>query len=104
MDEERREYFREWRKKNRKVLNLAEGQLKAVVFEYYGNKCNCCGENNDKLLTIDYADGVAGDKKKASVRLWSEIIEKNFPKTYQLLCYNCSVGRIQNNGICPHKE
>ena len=104
MDEERKEYFRKWRKKNREALNLAGEQLRAVVFEYYGNKCDCCGEDNDKLLTIDYIDGTDGDKKKASVRLWSEIIEKDFPKIYQLLCYNCSVGRAQNDGVCPHKS
>jgi len=25
-------------------------------------------------------------------------------KKYQVLCYNCNLGKYINGGICPHKE
>jgi len=77
---------------------------KKIIFNNYGNKCNCCGETNIKLLTLDHING-GGNKhiKEINMKLSVWIIKNNFPSIIQLLCYNCNMGRNINGGICPHK-
>lgn len=31
-----------------------------------------------------------------------EIIAAGFPAEYQILCFNCNIGRSRNGGRCPH--
>ena len=84
--------------------------LKLTVYNAYGNKCSCCGEKNLKFLTIDHINNDGNierrqEKLGAGERLYQRIIKENFPKDkYQILCYNCNVGKYRNNGTCPHKE
>lgn len=84
--------------------------LKDIIFKYYGDKCVCCGEKNRKFLTIDHVnnDGYIhrknGGDYGSTGKMLSNIIKNGFPKSFQLLCYNCNMGRSHNNGICPHKE
>lgn len=37
-------------------------------------------------------------------RLFRWIIENNFPEGFQVLCYNCNLGRAHCGGVCPHKS
>jgi len=78
--------------------------------------CNCCGENTAvEFLAIDH---IAGRKKMDSEpeliklgytsllqnqALIKWIIEKNFPKGFQILCHNCNAAKGYY-GKCPHKE
>jgi len=82
--------------------------LKAKVLEHYGNKCACCGETEPVFLTIDHINS-DGYKHRAKTgyritgnALWKEIVNKGYPNTYQILCWNCNSGRAINNGVCPH--
>ena len=80
--------------------------IKIKVYEHYGNKCNCCGEEEIKFLSIDHINNDGAQQRRSIVQgnmyLW--IIKSNFPKDLQLLCYNCNCGKKVNNGICPHKK
>lgn len=78
--------------------------LRNEVIDAYGARCVCCGETNRKFLTIDHvnSDGYA-DRQRRSLMTWLK--KNNFPKDrYQLMCYNCNMGRAKNGGVCPHKE
>jgi hypothetical protein len=79
---------------------------KKTVFDYYGNKCNCCGENNIKFLSIDHINNDGYKERKgrggSSDQIHRNIIKNNFPDTYQILCFNCNLGKARNNGVCPH--
>lgn len=70
------------------------------------NTCQCCGEKNIDNLTIDHIDGrkeVKHSPKQGGIKLWVWLQVHNFPKGFQILCYNCNSAR-GNYGICPHKE
>lgn len=85
-------------------------ERKQKVIAYYSqgtNKCTCCGEDNIKFLTIDHIDG-GGNKHRRSIGFWGSkfycwLIKEKFPSGYQVLCFNCNMGRSMW-GICPHKE
>jgi hypothetical protein len=77
------------------------------VITHYGGKCSCCGETEYGFLTIDHVNG-GGTKHRKEVtasRLPYVIIKNNFPKDYQVLCYNCNCARaVSHNKVCPHKK
>lgn len=83
-------------------------EYKKIVFDYYGNKCNCCGENNPFFLQIDHVDNdgykekTKTGKRISGATLYCKIIKSNFPDKYQILCANCNQGKKINDGVCPH--
>jgi hypothetical protein len=79
---------------------------KLIVLKHYSinsdvPKCNCCGETNIDVLTIDHINN-DGFKKRphGGGMLYAQIIKNNFPKEYATLCFNCNSGR--KHGECPH--
>ena len=83
-------------------------KLKQQVLNHYGRVCACCGEANEKFLTIDHAndDGAEHRRKigRQSNALHLFIIREGFPSYFQVLCWNCNSGRHNNGGVCPHLE
>jgi len=82
-------------------------RLKGQVFEAYGNCCACCGEGNPGFLSVDHVNGGGRAHRKAAgsgTMVWLQIIKQGFPAEYQLLCFNCNLGRYFNGGTCPHKN
>ena len=78
-------------------------KLRQEILEAYGEKCECCGEDEPQFLSIDHTnnDGAEHRKTVKNVYLW---LRKNgFPRDgFRLLCYNCNFGR--RLGDCPHKS
>lgn len=83
-------------------------RLLATVIAAYGGKCVCfgCDVIEPMFLTVDHTNG-GGTKHRKSIGkcssgfyLW--IIKNDFPKDFQILCWNCNCGRARNGGICPH--
>lgn len=87
-------------------------QLKQEIFAVYGTKCACCGEDHPLLLNIDHInnDGAAHRRSlKSNKRLGGQAIYRwlknnNYPPGFQVLCWNCNMGKHLNGGVCPHKE
>lgn len=78
-----------------------------MVLDYYGGKCECCGESEPKFLTVDHIEPIASYKKRVELghtRMYSWLVLNNFPPGYRLLCSNCNHGRARNGGVCPHQE
>ena len=74
---------------------------------YGGFICACCGETIPKFLTIDHINGITSQDRKAPRAGWVFYLwlkKQGYPPGYQVLCYNCNLGRARNQGICPHKE
>lgn len=87
-------------------------KLRNEVYAAYGGKCACCGESNPLFLTIDHVNGGGIKHRKQLNSKGRNSVNRNFyllvrnegyPSDYQLLCFNCNMGRARNNGICPHK-
>ena|SRR5208282_747854 len=74
--------------------------------------CVCCGEQTILFLTIDHINNNGAEERKlinhgkngrAGSAFYSWLKRQNYPEGYQLMCYNCNMGRYRNGGICPHK-
>jgi len=97
--------------KNREKLIRVQGErrekLKVIVYDAYGGAiCACCGETNMGFLSIDHINGItlterALQMKSGSIYMWLK--KHDYPEGYQILCFNCNLGRARNKGICPHK-
>jgi len=111
-----RERNKEWYKKNaqpdspyrQRQKNLQKERRRIIrhqAIEHYGGHCACCGETENSFLTIDHIYGNGGEHrrqiKRFDVAYWLYL--HNYPEGYQILCFNCNVGRYHNGGICPHK-
>ena len=112
--EETNRKAREYRQRNlekvrassRKWAKVVRDRHQATVYAAYGNRCKCCGEADTRFLSIDHVnnDGHVERKAKTQGNLYSRIIRAGFPDSYQLLCFNCNLGKARNKGVCPHQE
>jgi hypothetical protein len=57
------------------------------------------------MLTLDhvYGGGAADERQLGSLggRLYRHLKRSGFPPGFQVLCYNCNVGKYRNDGTCP---
>lgn len=93
------------RRRESKIANNKKLEARKEVLNHYGSICACCGENNVRFLTVDHTnnDGAEHRKKiKKDIVYW--LIKNNYPEGFQVLCFNCNLGKSLNKGICPHKE
>lgn len=110
-------YSKKWRDNHpeqRKAISLrnhykSRDRDRNLVYAYYGGKCACCGENERQFLTVDHINNDGHIERKKGFytngsQFYRWIVKNNFPKDYQLLCYNCNLGRARNGGICPHRK
>lgn len=112
-------YYREHREeilsKRKKDPRIKESQrkhfrkIKREVLSHYANplKCACseCNETNLGFLTIDHIlnNGAEERKRIKGNYLYYWLRKHNYPKGYQVLCYNCNLGRAKTpNKVCPH--
>ena len=83
--------------------------MKKMVFDHYGWKCTCCGEENPVFLTMDhinndgYKDKMVGGRKLTGKDLYIKIMREGLPNRFQTLCQNCNFGK-KVRGICPHQN
>lgn len=105
-----REYYYKVKKPNRieenkRIRELRKKQREKII-QYYGAKCKCCGEEKIEFLTIDHINNDGAKHRKeigGSSKILNWIIKNNFPKDFQILCFNCNLAK-SIYGICPHKK
>lgn len=103
-------------KEKMRVSKLAEMvRVKAAVFAAYGGYvCKCCGETEQKFLTIDHVNNDGYQWRKTTLKTgkssqgsghhtYAWLVRNNFPDGFQVLCMNCNFGKRMNKGICPHQ-
>jgi len=80
--------------------------LRRRLFEVYGSVCACCGESEERFLTLDHRlnDGNHARKESKDIKIMREAISEADPRKYQVLCFNCNCARSQHNGVCPHHD
>ena len=90
------------------------GKIKSKVFAHYSKVvsnsdvpiCACCGYSDIRFLNVDHIDGRKNlsvkEKKLQSHYLWKYLIKTGFPSGYQILCYNCNLGKGREK-YCPHQ-
>jgi hypothetical protein len=83
--------------------------MRDQVFNHYGGyKCVCCGETTQMLLTLDHKNNDGAEHRRQlggsrTLKLYRWIIDNNYPPMFQILCWNCNIGKYLNGGVCPHK-
>jgi hypothetical protein len=109
---------RQWCCEDRKTITISREVLSrrrlswSVLSNYSGGGdpvCNCCGEGNLFFLTIDHINNDGRFYKehtKSSRKFWNELMSSPIDlNRYQVLCYNCNVGRSwREDRVCPHKN
>lgn len=95
--------------KERKLYNTKIYQQRARVAALlaYGGACVCCGEDDLDFLTIDHKnnDGAQHRKEVGGGRIHGWLRKHNYPKEgFQVLCFNCNMGRAFHGGVCPHQS
>ena len=89
-------------------LHLAKkryAQNRKIVINYYGGKCDCCGESTYEFLAINHINGGGNQERKilGQNKMISNIIKNNFPEKYNILCHNCN-SALGFYKYCPHKK
>lgn len=97
MTKTKEKIYRERAKESRKRLKLA-------VLSHYSPdlKCSGCGFSDIRALSIDHikGDGAKHRKKIGNADFYQWIIKNNFPKGFQVLCFNCQwIKRVKNNEV-----
>jgi hypothetical protein len=95
------------RESNKRSLD----KLRCETFAAYGGpKCACCGEDNPKFLTMDHVnnDGAKHRRETPDISgglgLHRWLRRNGYPPGFQVLCYNCNLGKSRNKGVCPHLQ
>ena len=92
----------------RRAQNKRQNQTNRLrVLETYGKECACCGESTLRFLTVDHVNGDGAAHRavhRTGNSFYCWIIRNGFPADFQVLCFNCNIGRAMNGGICPHKD
>lgn len=72
----------------------------------YGAKCNCCGENQIPFLCFDHVhnDGKEDRQQRSHYKFHRDLVHLPIDPKYQLLCFNCNMGKAFHGGICPHRQ
>lgn len=111
-----REYLRKYAAKFRLTQKYKDYMFnwklktKTTVINHYSNgtmHCRCCKETEMGFLSIDHINGGGNKHRKkigsyAGGAFYRWLIKNNFPDGFQILCYNCNLGRAINGGMCPH--
>jgi len=102
-----RRHFEKHRERFNSRAAETRKRLRDACFAAYGGYvCSCCGETNEKFLTLDHINRDGAEMRKVhgdgyQFHLW--LVRNNFPPVIQVMCYNCNLGRERNGGVCPHK-
>src|SRR5882724_723797 len=103
-----KKYYENWNIKNKNKLLETQKRFrinrKIEIINYYGGKCECCGEKELDFLAIDHKNG-GGTKHRNKIgkgggSMYYWIKKQNFPVGFRVLCHNCNWGIHINKGIC----
>ena len=86
-------------------------KLRSEVLQAYGGRCACCGEAEEKFLTIDHKDNngashrkeIFGRSKGTGTMMYRWLRDNGYPDAFQVLCWNCNCAK-GHYGVCPHES
>ncbi|MFH0799696.1 MAG: hypothetical protein V2A66_05900 [Pseudomonadota bacterium] len=86
---------------------IKHDELQVRAFEYYGNKCKCCGEARKETLEIHHTMGGGVKERKQSGhygwRQYEDLGKNGWPKKgIQIMCSNCNHA-LAIYESCPHE-
>jgi hypothetical protein len=97
-------------KARRRIISQKSSlKTKLQAFEAYGGcTCVCCGESHHMMLSLDHVENDGAQHRRGSPanqhNLARWVKAQGYPPGFQVLCYNCNIGKHRNNGVCPHEQ
>ncbi len=106
------------RSNGRKNSKAYHTRLRILVLKAYGGEnpcCVCCKENTLIFLCIDHINNNGSQHRQeigknrqqpkniGSSGIYQWLKNNNFPKGFQVLCFNCNMAKSFNGGVCPHQ-
>lgn len=82
-------------------------ELKEMVLRHYSPdlRCQCAkcpfSYPGIAFLSLDHINGKGEHKREVRRRLYQWIKNNGFPEGFQVLCFNCNLGK-SGSGKCPH--
>lgn len=95
--------------RSRLSVKLYQQKRKMKALEYYSGgtpECNCCGEKEQKFLSIDHIDNDGNRHRKSdpsAIAIYAWLKKHNYPNGFQVLCFNCNLSKAFF-GKCPHNK
>lgn len=99
----------QWRldnyERSKEIRRNQNRKLRQSALDNYGRKCACCGEAEEKFLSIDHVNGGGRKHRKeiGSSHIYNWLKQNKYPKGFQILCHNCNMAK-GFYGSCPHNE
>ena len=92
ISKQHKKYQLENKEKLNKNQRKAGRKFKCQVMNRYGGHCINCKEKQIQFLTVDHTnnDGAEHRKKIGKTTIYGWLVKNNFPKGFQILCYNCN--------------
>lgn len=90
------------------ATNKYRAALRAKIFNLFGNRCECCGEERSEFLTIDHVKGGGSKRRrdlgrKGTTYYYLMMKEGIKEGEYRCLCMNCNFS-LGIRGYCPHER
>jgi hypothetical protein len=93
-------------------------RVKKTVFDHYGNRCVCCGQDQERFLTIGHKNNDGHSDLRCRIRKRSKhhgrrfsgscwharIIKLGFPDDLELQCWNCNMARTHFGFCCKEQQ
>lgn len=107
-----RNYYRQHAERERQKQVRHRQKLRDAALLVYGGpepKCACCGESILMFLTIDHVHNDGAEHRKrlgqdsGNMTFLRWLRDNSYPEGFQLLCFNCNIGKHHNGGTCPHE-
>lgn len=101
--------MKRWHEENREYLKeqsrLRRRRLFQQMLDALGHRCACCGEKNELFLSLEHKDGDGAEDRRSLTwdQIYKKVIQNPDPMKYEVLCFNCNLGKRRNGGLCPHK-
>lgn len=87
-------------------------ELKLEVMIKYGGQCQCCGEKDIDILSIDHINRNGSEHRRelfgdnsntGGFKFYKWLSDNNYPKGFRVLCYNCNMAYGLFD-YCPHNK
>jgi len=108
IDNRRNQYYTHCRECYNDDVRQRSLELKIKIMYHYGEgKCECCGEGDIDILTIDHING-QGNSHRRSIgnnggqHMYRWLRQNDFPEGFRVLCMNCNAS-LGMHGYCPHE-
>lgn len=92
----------------RRIRQRSDSRMRHALLSRLGGRCSCCHETESRFLTLDHRRNDGYKDRRVCENpypLYKKILRGRVKvERFQLLCWNCNLGKAHNGGVCPHRS